>query len=267
MIKQDITAENYILYLSTVSAGTIRTLSEALKEVLTDVNVYFDNTGIKIMSMDGAKVALVHLKLDAPQFEQYHCFQSTQIGINMLSFFKLLKSIGNNDTLTLYIEKDDSYNLGILIENKDRNLVNNIKLKLLDLDDAVLEIPHVSFDSVITMPCVDFQKYCRDLSSISEIVKISSKGDIFSMESEGDFAKQSISIGETSNGLVISKRDSAVSGSFPLKFLNLFCKSSSLCSNIELYIKDQYPLIIVFAVANLGNLKFGLAPLTEEQLT
>lgn len=255
--------DKYLLYLSTVSAGTIRTLSEALKEVLIDVNVYFDNTGIKIMSMDGAKIALVHLMLDASQFEQYYCSQQTQIGLNMLSFFKLLKSIGNNDTLTLYIEKEDSFNLGILIENKDRNLVNNIKLKLLDLDDAVLEIPHVSFDSVITMPCVDFQKYCRDLSSISDVVKISSKGDIFCMEADGDFAHQSISIGETSNGLVISKRDAAVSGSFPLKFLNLFCKSSSLCSNIELFIKEKYPLILVFAVANLGSLKFCLAPLDD----
>jgi proliferating cell nuclear antigen len=266
MDKQNITPEKYILYLNTVSAGTIRTLSEALKEVLTDVNVYFDNTGIKIMSMDGAKVALVHLKLDAAQFEQYYCFQASQIGINMLSFFKLLKSIGNNDTLTLYIEKDDSFNLGILIENKDRSLINDIKLKLLDLDDAVLQIPHVAFDSVITMPCVDFQKHCRDLSSISEVVEISSSGDIFCMKAEGDFAKQSISIGETSNGLVISKRGKSVSGRFPLKFLNLFCKSSSLCSSIELYIKDKYPLILIFSVANLGSLKFGLAPLTDEQI-
>ena len=264
MDKLTIDENKYIIYLSTVSAGTIRTLSEALKEVLTDVSVYFDSTGIKIMSMDGAKVALVHLKLDAKQFEQYYCKDTTEIGINMLSFFKLLKSISNNDTLTLYVEAEDSYNLGILIENKDRSLKNDIKLKLLDLNDDVIEIPHVSFDSVITMPCVDFQKYCRDLNSISDYVKISSKGDIFSMEAEGDFAKQIISIGETQNGLVISKRDSVVSGTFSLKFLNLFCKSSSLCSNIELYIKDKYPLILVFAVANLGSLKFGLAPKETE---
>ncbi len=124
-MDDNIDKEKYILYLSTVSAGTIRTLSEALKEVLTDVNVYFDTSGIKIMSMDGSKVALVHLKLDSAQFEQYYCSDTTQIGLNMLSFFKLLKSIGNNDTLTLYIEKEDSFNLGILVENRDRSLKNS----------------------------------------------------------------------------------------------------------------------------------------------
>ena len=264
MEKTIVNREKYEVYLSTVSAGTIRTLSEALKEVLTDVNMYFDSTGIRIMCMDGSKIALVHLKLDSDKFEQYYCPSTTQIGVNMLSFFKLLKSISNNDTLTLYIEKTDNHNLGILIENKDRSLKNNIKLKLLDLDDAVLEIPHVSFDSVITMPCVDFQKHCRDLSAISDIVKISSQGNLFSMEAKGDFAEQVITIGETSNGLVISKSDAAVSGKFLLKYLNLFCKSSSLCSNIELYIKESYPLILVFSVANLGSLKFGLAPKSED---
>ena len=260
----DVDTDKYNVYLSTVSAGTIRTLSEALKEVLTDVNIHFDDSGIKIMCMDGSKITIVHLKLEADKFEQYYCKTATQIGVNMLSLFKLLKSIGNNDTLTLYIEKTDTHNLGILIENKDRNLKNDIKLKLLDLDDAILEIPSVEFDSVITMPCVDFQKYCRDLSSISDLVKISSEGSIFSMEANGDFAHQTINIGETSNGLVISKKETPVSGVFPLKYLNLFCKSSSLCSNIELYIKESFPLIMVYSVANIGSLKYGLCPRSEE---
>jgi len=53
MEKTIVNCEKYDVYLSTVSAGTIRTLSEALKEVLTDVNMYFDSTGIRIMCMDG----------------------------------------------------------------------------------------------------------------------------------------------------------------------------------------------------------------------
>lgn len=260
--------DEYTVFISTVSASNIKTLSEALKEVLMDVNMYIDRTGIKIMSMDGSKIAFVHLKLEASQFEKFYCNCKDeafiQIGVNMISFFKLLKSIGNNDTLTLYIKKNNQHNLGILIENKDRSLKNDILLKLLDLDNPILKVPDVVFDNVITMPCADFQKYCRDLSSISEDVIISSNQNIFSMEVEGDFAQQKITIEETMNGLVFSRNESAASGRFPLKYLNLFCKSSNLCSNIELYLKTSYPLILVFAVANLGNLKFALAPIIKE---
>ena len=261
----EIDVEKYQIFLRTVQASAIRTLSEALKEVLTDVNIHFDSTGIKIMSMDGSKVALVHLKLDADKFEDYYCKTPETIGVNVLSLFKLLKTIGNTDIVTLYIEKDDKHKLGIRIENKEKSIVSNSKLKLLDLDEDLLTIPDVEFDSVITMPCVDFQKYCRDLSTISDLVTISSKGNIFTMYSTGCFAEQEIKIGETSNGLVISKREAEVSGNFPLKYLNLFCKSSGLCSNIELYLKARYPLILVFSCASLGNLKFGLAPKLEQE--
>ena len=55
----------YTVYFKTVQSSAIRTLVEALKEVLNDVNMTFHENGIKIMAMDGTKVALVHLKLVA----------------------------------------------------------------------------------------------------------------------------------------------------------------------------------------------------------
>lgn len=256
--------KDYDLYLSTVSAGTIRSLFEALKETLNDTNIKFDQSGLKIMSMDGAKIALVHLMLDANKFEKFYCKTPMFIGVNMLSFFKLLKTIGNNDTVAFYIKSRDTNNLGIVISNKDKSFKSDIKLKLLDLDNIVLKIPDVTYDSVITMPCVDFQKYCRDLLFISDVVTISSQDNTFTMFAKGDFAEQEITIGETTNGLVMSKNDNKVSGQFPLKYLNLFCKSSNLCSNVKLFLKDKFPLIIIFDVANLGSIKYCVAPKTEE---
>ena len=262
-MEAELDLSKYVLFVRTVQASAIRTLSEALKEVLTDVNINFDTTGIKIMSMDGSKVTLVHLRLDSSRCENFHCVDPTTIGVNMISLFKLLKTIGNVDIVTFYIEKDDRHKLGIRIENKEKSIISSSKLKLLDLDEDILSIPDVEFDSVITMPSVDFQKYCRDLAIISDTVTISSKGNVFTMSASGDFAEQEIIIGETTNGLVISKKEIEVSCKFPLKYLNLFCKSSGLCSNIEIYLKARYPLILIFNCASLGSLSYGLAPKTE----
>lgn len=259
-----IDTDKYLVFMRTVQASAIRTLSEALKEVLTDVNIHFDNTGAKIMSMDGNKVTVVYLKLEAPQFEEYYCKEYLQVGVNMISLFKLLKTIGNTDIVSLYIDTENIHKLGIRIENQEKSVISHSKLKLLDLNEDFLCIPDVVFDSVITMPCVDFQKYCRDLSVISDdVVTISSKGNVFTMRASGNFAEQEIQIGETSNGLVFSKNEATVSGNFKIKYLNLFCKSSGLCSTIELYLKEGYPLIVVYSVASLGRLKYCLAPLAD----
>ena len=39
----------------------------------------------------------------------------------MLSLFKLLKTINNNDTVGMFISEERNTELGILIENKEKN--------------------------------------------------------------------------------------------------------------------------------------------------
>lgn len=254
--------EKYIMYIRTVQASAIRTLSEALKEVLTDTNIHFDNTGFRIMSIDSKKVAFVHLKLDHDKFENYYCSTQFTIGVNMISLHKLLKTISNSDIITLYIEKDDVHKLGIKIENTEKKIRSESKLKLLDLDEDGLTIPDVVFDSVFNMPCVDFQKHCRDLMTISEMVDIYSYGDMFTMYANGDFAEQRIHIGDETEET--QNKDPSFIGRYPLKYLNLFCKSSGLCPTIEIYLKEDFPIILIYSVANLGKVRFGLAPKDSE---
>ena len=55
----------YSVFLKTVQSGAMRTLFEALKEVLNDVNITFNKEGIRIMAMDGTKIALIHLKISS----------------------------------------------------------------------------------------------------------------------------------------------------------------------------------------------------------
>ena len=63
----------YTLYIKTVQSQSIKILIESLKEVLTDINIYFDSNGFKIMTMDNARVALVYVRLLKDNFEEYIC--------------------------------------------------------------------------------------------------------------------------------------------------------------------------------------------------
>ena len=61
----------YVLELKTVQSNAFRILIEALKEILTDANIEFDDSGMKISTMDASHTVLVHLKLDSDKFESY----------------------------------------------------------------------------------------------------------------------------------------------------------------------------------------------------
>ena len=76
---------------------SIKILVESLKEVLTDINLYFDSNGLKIMTMDNARVALVYVRLLKDNFEEYFCNGKIMCGINMIYFFKILKTLSTTD--------------------------------------------------------------------------------------------------------------------------------------------------------------------------
>jgi len=254
-------SECRIVEIKTVQSNAIRILFEALKDILTDVNLQISSEGIKIISMDGSKQAVVNLKLEANKFENFYCKASITAGLNMTSLYKIIKSVKNSDIITFYILSDSTTKLNIEIENKEKKTNILTVLKLLDIDEDILDIPNIEFDTVKTMPSNDFQSYIRELSIITNKVTLESINNSFSLSGEGDFATTKINVGD-SNNEVLSNIHNA-KGTFYIKYLLLFTKSTNLCTTVEIYLKNKFPLILVYNVANLGKLQYCLAPLVE----
>jgi proliferating cell nuclear antigen len=251
------------LEIKTVQATAFKILIEALKELLIDTTVEFDATGMKIIAMDTSHIVLVHLKLDAANFEYYHCPNKIVIGINMLNMHKLIKTINSNDTLTIFMDSHDMNHLGIKIENGEKNSKTTYKLNLLDLDNNPIHIDATEFNSMITLPSSDFQKICRDMSNLSPFVEIKNVNNQLIFNCKGDFCCQETVICDNDTGLnTIQCKNSheIVQGIFKLKYLVLFTKCTNLCNTVEIYLKNDYPLIIKYSVASLGEIKLCLAP-------
>lgn len=254
-----------IMEVTTVQANAVHKLFESLKEILSDANLIFDSTGISMTAMDSSRVAIAHLRLYSENFEHYYCPQRIQIGLNMLCMYKLIKIVNNNDILHLFIDENNPNELGIRIENSDKNSSTTFHLKLLDIDEDIIQIPDIDFECVITLPSNDLQKICRDMNHISDnSVHIKSIDNRLILSCKGDFANQETILKENTNGLTFSKQNKEVEGTYSLKYLNLFMKSCNLCSTAELFLKNKFPLIIVFNIANLGKVQYGIAPKISE---
>lgn len=179
-----------VLLLKSIQGNAIRTLFEVLKEIVHDVCLRVDSTGVKLLTLDGARCALVYMRLRADAFEEFKCDGTFNLGLNMASMFKLVKTSGSHDTITLYMDSSTNNELGIKIQNSEKNSVTDFKLKLLDVDDEIITLPDVEFDSVITMPSAFFQRLCRDMLNISDTMIIKSTGNKLVLGCNGDFARQ-----------------------------------------------------------------------------
>lgn len=250
----------YRLEITTIQAIAFKIMVEALKELLTDTCIEFDETGMTILAMDTSHVVLVHLKLDASKFETYNCKGRLNIGVNMLNLHKLIKTINSNSTLSMFIDDEDMNHLGICIENADKNTKTTYKLNLLDLDHPAITVDPTDFNDVTTMPSCDFQKICRDMHNLADYMEIRSISNQLVFSCKGDFCSQETIISDSTGDESRNTNMDIVQGVFSIKHLVLFTKCTNLCPTLELYIKNDYPLIIKYDVSSLGSIRLALAP-------
>lgn len=263
-------ANGNLFEIRTVQASAFRTLIEALKEILTEANLEFDQNGIKVLDVDETHTVLVYLRLQHDRFESFYCPGHHVLGVNMINLFKLIKTMGNNDNLTLYLPASNPNKLGIRMENAEKSSVTNYFLKLFDKNVDEIEIPNLNFSNIILMPSMDLQKICRDMNALGEKldIEITSSGPDLVFRCEGDFAEQETVMSENNTTLKIQRSGNTaeiVQGLYQLKHLVLFTKCTALCPSIELYLRNDYPLILKYTVANLGDIRLVLAPIKHKE--
>jgi proliferating cell nuclear antigen len=109
-----------------------------------------------------------------------------------------------------------------------------------------------------TIPSVDFQRVTRDMNNLAQDIRITRKKNTLELECEGGFANQ-----KTILECVEPGKDKALGNVFSLKYINMFTRATSLCSSVQLMQHDDddnMPIVFRYTVANLGELKFYLAP-------
>jgi len=269
MNKQNESVNN-VLTIKTVQIAPFRTLMTALKDILLETNITFGPDGIRIINMDKSHTILAHLFLASENFEFYECKkEKIIIGVNMFHLFKLINTIDNDDTLTIYIENADYVDgivshLALRFENGDIKQCKTQKLRLIEPDLEELEYPDVKFSSIINLPSSDFQKIIRDLSCISDRLEIKSVGNELIFKCSGQFASAEIHRTESDGSMgFILKQDSSkiIQGEFSLKNLGYFIKCTNLCSQIEVYLENDLPLVVKYDVASLGSIRLCLSAL------
>jgi proliferating cell nuclear antigen len=246
--------------LVTIQASAIKSTFEVLKDILNDVNIYFKPDGMHVVTLDTARTSLIDMFLSADNFEEYSCNVDEVIaGINISNTFKLLKTITNNDILTIEINSKEFMDIEIVSEVK--KTCTKFQLKLLDINESRIEVPDVVMTSVTTLPSMDFQRLCRDMSNIGTDIEITRVGKQLKLKCEGDFATQETNI-------ECPDETEEIKGLYSLRYLNIFAKATSMCASVQLMQENGNRfLILKYNVANLGELKFYLATkVSEDQL-
>ena len=136
----------------TVQSIPFRTMTESLKEILVDCVFKFTPKGVSVVSMDNTKSIIVQLLLFKENIERYQCDDDYYLGINLNTFFKVIKTITTADAIAFRYTTDDPKYLSISIESIEKRSKNTYKMQLLQFDTKEeLTFDITSFDTVLQM--------------------------------------------------------------------------------------------------------------------
>lgn len=249
-------------------SSLLKKIVDSIKDCVKLCNFNCTELGLTVQAVDDSRVLLVSLLVGSSAFTEYRCDRDLTLGIDMESFSKIVKCANNDDFLTLVAE--DSPDLVLTIfEDKTKERVSEYALKLMDIDSEFLKIDEMDYDSVITMPSVDFAKIVRDLRNISESMKITVTKDSVKFAAEGDLGsalvvlKPYTNLDKPGENFTVNV-DSPVMLTFGLKYLSDIVKATSLAPTITIKLADKTPALFEYKLDVGGYLRFYLAPKFED---
>jgi len=243
-------------------ASTLKRIVEAIKDLVTDVNIDATPQGISLQAMDSSHVALVSLTLGQQGFEKYRADRAMTLGISITNLAKVLKLASNDDKIILKADEEGTH-LQITFTNTKQDKHTQFNLNLITLDSEHLGIPETSYTSEITMNSFDFTKLCKELHQLSETVTIEASVEHVQFSIEGEVGSGVIKISTNDGGSDKAMSDKVIL-SFALRYLNMFNKASTLCNYVKLMLAAETPLVVEYEIENLGSLKYYLAPKINE---
>lgn len=246
-------------------ARSIKSLVSSLHELLpAGVNLHFTKDGIKINAIDSSKTKLVNVKLNASKFSEYKLEHNLTLGIPTRILDDRISSVTNDDMVEFFYDEETNKEnrFGYKIYEQNGTNGRHGYIKLIDIDDENNHLKKKEFTSVFMIPSDLFQKTCRIMSKINNIIEIKTINKQIIFHTESDDGEETAIFGDTDPGLQIIKNNPVeiYQAYYDLKCLLLYAKGSSISTNIKLCMANDYPLVIDTEVGSLGEMKLLLSP-------
>ncbi len=119
------------------------------------------------------------------------------------------------------------------------------------------------------MSSSEFVRICKDLTQLTEVLKIEIKDRHAVLSYQGKSGVGRINLKKNNTDkeedIIDISAEEPVTAGYGLQYLNSFAKASALSSMVTLNISSKFPLKIDYEIANLGQMNFYLAPKMDDQ--
>jgi proliferating cell nuclear antigen len=241
--------------------------SRILKGIVETLSSIIDETEFKvspkefvITAMDPSRICLLKLSIKKENFDDYKCSKESKIGLNLDDLDKILRRSASNDNIEIDF-KESEQKIKITMQREGNTRKRTFSLALIDLEreeipmDNLLKIEYPSNWVIDTDFLVEAIKDAEIYSEILNMKAVANEGLVFSSTGQ---------IGEMEYDLIESDIKETCTGAYSLTFLKAILKIASITEKLEISLKTDHPLKMIFNLLEGGELNYFLAPRVEE---
>lgn len=247
--------KSLIFKAKTSSAHTIKVLIELLTNSIKTACFEISDKGIGLSMMDNNRAILIELFLDSENFISYKLKKTEKmfIGINLSHFLRMIKSCKKKDSLQLFISDENPDELGIKVIPKENNRITTSYIKIQDIQTLTIESP-TDYTNHIIVPSSDFQKLMKDMAHIGQQINIVSRNSYISFKcNNSGIIKREVEFGDNDDS-EDDEDENEYNKEFNTEQLSRIGKIAGLHSTIQIYTKNNLPLLLKTNVGTLGKI-------------
>ena len=250
---------SFLFKCKTGEAYFIKVLAELLTNNIKTGCFEVNDEGITLRMFDHPRRTLVDLYLLAENFSFYRFKADSKlcVGLNLNHFHRMLKSIKKKDSLQLFIEKLAPNELGIKTIPKENTRITTSGIKIQNIQSVEIEAPS-GYGKPVIVPSAEFQKMCKDLSSIgSTNIKVVAKDFHIEFIADADgILKRKVTFGENEDDEEESlNTKSEYKATFSTDQLVRITKLAGLSSTMQIFpASKDLPLLFKSSIGSLGKI-------------
>ena len=251
------------MHIRLENSKTLKVLIEALSSIYDEVRFDVDQQGIFTNFMDPSRICMARVVLKSACFDDFEVSGTHTIPINLEDFNKILKR-SNNDIIEL---EHDIENLKLKIkfsqEGKDRG--RNFSLSELDLDIEDVEMANllkIEYATKVVMDPDQLTGVLKDADIYGEVIEAKIED---TLEFNADGAIGDYSFTSELDDLIESKVEEFSKGSFSIPYLKNIMKLIPITEKLELFLKSEHPMKMIFNLLGGGKVFYFLAPRVAEE--
>jgi hypothetical protein len=249
-----------ILKIITTQTAALKEVLKIIGSLISECNIIFKNTddikktcGMYLTNLTEDKTTLMKLCLDGKNFEHFYCDKpKISFCVDVRQFISALELFNDDEPITLCMNEFDENTLFIMNDDK------NTKIESIDKYCPEFPVPVTEFQNKITMSTDKFNSICKRFYNNSNFVHIGSTANGIT------FGNGSVKI-LCDNFTVAHHTGEFFENVYDLRQLINFSGCQKISNTVEIYLKNDFPLVLVFWVATLGKMYIFLSPIESQK--